>query len=219
MGKTIHPVSWNRISIYLFCFMESQGMQWRFEVWEDVLQQAGQIIIIESVGDSGAVFLVTREGQLDLAFPVTGYCVFLDSTGTEARTRQRGPRSDFPSPWRRWLAFMSLHVACTLAIAWSARSPVKIQRLSGLASGTYCTSVGADSCNRASSSATFASIAEFLSLREASSSSSVLTSRVIAPLWLAVLFWFTRRMFTAALITTTVREKHYRPHHKDLKKH
>ena len=89
MGKTIHPVSWNRISIYLFCFMESQGMQWRFEVWEDVLQQAGQIIIIESVGDSGAVFLVTREGQLELAFPVTGYCVFLDSTGTEARTRQR----------------------------------------------------------------------------------------------------------------------------------
>ena len=64
-----------KIPLYLLRFMESRIDDREFEVREDGLQEAGQHIIIESIGEAGAVFLVTREGQSELAFPVTGYDV------------------------------------------------------------------------------------------------------------------------------------------------
>ena len=42
-----------------------------FEVRENGLQQAGQHIIIESIGDAGVVFLVTLEGQSE--FSISGH--------------------------------------------------------------------------------------------------------------------------------------------------
>ena len=74
--------------------MESRVDDREFEVREVGLQQAGQHIIIESIGDSGAVFLVTLEGQSESAFPVTGYDVvcfdgakYMAATAIYAHTR------------------------------------------------------------------------------------------------------------------------------------
>ena len=64
-----------KIPLYLLRFMESQIEDREFEVREVGMQEAGQHIIIESIGEAGAVFLVTREGQSELAFPVTCYDV------------------------------------------------------------------------------------------------------------------------------------------------
>ena len=56
-----------KLPIYLLRLMESRVDDREFEVRENGLQQAGQHIIIESIGDAGVVFLVTLEGQSEFS--------------------------------------------------------------------------------------------------------------------------------------------------------
>ena len=119
------------------------------------------------------VSVIASLSRLCLLFQT--HCVLLDCTSTEARSLLQPPKHQKARTVH--LAFMSLCMACTLAMAWSAfasNDPAAVLLLAGLACGTYFTGFGAYSCNSASSSAIFASSAEFLSLREAFSSWSIL---------------------------------------------